>query len=60
MKVCEYVLNQMHVNKMKDEYFTDNMIFLYWKKLTEKFNYNSVIVNSKIWKNDRHSFRYIW
>jgi len=25
-KVCEYFLNQMHVNKMKDEYFTENMI----------------------------------
>jgi len=26
MKVCEYFLNQMHVSKMEDEYFADNMI----------------------------------
>jgi len=26
MKACEYFLNQMYVNKTKDEYFADNMI----------------------------------
>jgi len=26
MKVCEDFLNQMHVNKIEDEYFADNMI----------------------------------
>jgi len=26
MKACEYFLNQMHVNKMEDEYFADNMV----------------------------------
>jgi len=26
MKVCEYFLNQIYVNKTEDEYFTDNMI----------------------------------
>jgi len=26
MKVCEYFLNQMYVNKSEDEYFADNMI----------------------------------
>jgi len=26
MKVCEDFLNQIYVNKMKDEYFADNMI----------------------------------
>jgi len=41
MKVCEYFLNQMHVNKMEDEYFADNMVIYIEKKLTENFNYNS-------------------
>jgi len=26
MKACEYFLNQMHVNKMEDEYFADNIV----------------------------------
>jgi len=26
MKVCESFLNQMHVNKMEDEYFAENMV----------------------------------
>jgi len=26
MKTREYFLNQIHVNKMEDEYFVDNMV----------------------------------
>jgi len=26
MKACEYILNQMHINKMEDEYFVDNIV----------------------------------
>jgi len=26
MKTCEDFLNQMHVNKMEDEYFIDNIV----------------------------------
>ena len=28
MKACEYFLNQMHVNKMEDEYFADMVIYI--------------------------------
>jgi len=31
MKACEDFLNQMHINKMKDEHFVDNMV-IYIKK----------------------------
>ena len=26
MKACENFLNQMHVNKMEDKYFVDNIV----------------------------------
>jgi len=37
----------MQVNKIEYEYFTDNMV-IYIKRITEKFNYNSIIMSLKI------------
>ena len=33
MKVCEYFLNQIYVNKTEDEYFADNMVIYIKKKV---------------------------
>jgi len=45
-------LNQfMHMNKMEDGYFADNMVIYIGKKIVEKLSYDSIIDVFKIWKN---------
>jgi len=38
----------MHVNKMKDEYFANNMVTYIEKKIAKKFSPDSIIMILKI------------
>ena len=52
---------RINISKMKDEFILDNVVmYIEGKKITENFNFNSIIDELKNLKKKGQSFIYVW